>query len=145
MIIENFGSVCSGGRYDNLAENYIDKKLPGVGISIGLTRLFYKLQELNLIKADKKSISDVLIIPMIEDLSIPIKVANVLRNNGINTEIYLNNKKLKAKFKYADKLEIPYVIVIGEDEIERRVIKLKDMKTGEEKEINLDNLNELKL
>ena len=145
MIIENFGSVCSGGRYDNLAENYIDKKLPGVGISIGLTRLFYKLQELNLIKADKKSISDVLIIPMVEDLKIPIEVANVLRNNGINTEIYLNNKKLKAKFKYADKLEIPYVIVIGEDEIEKRVIKLKDMKTGEEKEINLDNLDELKL
>ena len=145
MIIENFGSVCSGGRYDNLAENYIDKKLPGVGISIGLTRLFYKLQELNLIKADKKSISDVLIIPMVEDLKIPIEVANILRNEGINTEIYLNNKKLKAKFKYADKLEIPYVIVIGEDEIERRVIKLKDMKTGEEKEINLDNLDELKL
>ena len=145
MITENFGSVCSGGRYDNLAENYIDKKLPGVGISIGLTRLFYKLQELNLIKADKKSISDVLIIPMVEDLKIPIEVANILRNNGINTEIYLNNKKLKAKFKYADKLEIPYVIVIGEDEIEKRVIKLKDMKTGEEKEINLDNLDELKL
>ena len=145
MNTENFGSVCSGGRYDNLAENYIDKKLPGVGISIGLTRLFYKLQELNLIKADKKSISDVLIIPMVEDLKIPIEVANVLRNNGINTEIYLNNKKLKAKFKYADKLEIPYVIVIGEDEIEKRVIKLKDMKTGEEKEINLDNLDELKL
>ena len=145
MITENFGSVCSGGRYDNLAENYIDKKLPGVGISIGLTRLFYKLQELNLIKSDKKSISDVLIISMVEDLKIPIEVANVLRNNGINTEIYLNNKKLKAKFKYADKLEIPYVIVIGEDEIEKRVIKLKDMKTGEEKEINLDNLDELKL
>ena len=82
---------------------------------------------------------------MVEDLKIPIEVANVLRNNGINTEIYLNNKKLKAKFKYADKLEIPYVIVIGEDEIEKRVIKLKDMKTGEEKEINLDNLDELKL
>ena len=145
MITENFGSVCSGGRYDNLAENYIDKKLPGVGISIGLTRLFYKLQELDLIKANKKSISDVLIIPMVEDLKIPIEVANVLRNNGINTEIYLNNKKLKAKFKYADKLKIPYVIVIGEDEIEKRVIKLKDMKTGEEKEINLDNLDELKL
>ena len=145
MITENFGSVCSGGRYDNLAENYIDKKLPGVGISIGLTRLFYKLQELNLIKADKKSISDILIIPMVEDLKIAIEVANILRNEGINTEIYLNNKKLKAKFKYADKLEIPYVIVIGEDEVERRVIKLKDMKTGEEKEINLDNLNELKL
>ena len=138
------GSVCSGGRYENLAENYTDKKLPGVGISIGLTRLFYKLQELNLIKAEKKSISDVLIIPMVEDLSVPIKVANTLRSNGINTEIYLNNKKLKAKFKYADKLEIPYVVVIGEDEIEKQVVKLKDMKTGEEKEIPLNEIDSLK-
>lgn len=144
MIIENFGSVCSGGRYENLAENYTDKKLPGVGISIGLTRLFYKLQELNLIKAKKKSISDVLIIPMVEDFSIPLKVANTLRNNGVNTEIYLNNKKLKAKFKYADKLEIPYVIVIGEDEIEKQIVKLKDMKTGEEKEISLSEIDSFK-
>ena len=144
MIIENFGSVCSGGRYENLAENYTDKKLPGVGISIGLTRLFYKLQELNLIKAKKKSISDVLIIPMVEDLKLPIKVANTLRNNGVNTEIYLNNKKLKAKFKYADKLEIPYVIVIGEDEINKQIVKLKDMKTGEEKEISLSEIDSFK-
>ena len=138
------GSVCSGGRYENLAENYTDKKLPGVGISIGLTRLFYKLQELNLIKAKKKSISDILVIPMVEDLSVPIKVANTLRSNGVNTEIYLNNKKLKAKFKYADKLEIPYVIVIGEDEIEKQVVKLKNMKTGEEQEIEIDDINSLK-
>ena len=132
MNIENFGSVCSGGRYENLAEYYTDKKLPGVGISIGLTRLFYKLNELNLIKADKKSISDVLIIPMVEDLSVPIKIATTLRNNDVKTEIYLNNKKLKAKFKYADKLEIPYVIVIGEDEIKNNKLKLKNMETGNE-------------
>ena len=145
MNIENFGSVCSGGRYENLAEYYTDKKLPGVGVSIGLTRLFYKLNELNLIKAEKKSISDVLIIPMVEDLSVPINIATKLRNNGIKTEIYLNNKKLKAKFKYADKLEIPYVIVIGEDEIAKNKFKLKDMKTGEEKEINMNDINSLEL
>ena len=138
------GSVCSGGRYENLAENYTDKKLPGVGISIGLTRLFYKLSELDLIKAEKKSISDVLIIPMVEDLGLPIKVANTLRSNGINTEVYLNNKKLKAKFKYADKLEIPYVIVIGEDEIEKQVVKLKNMQTGEEQETKIDDIDSLK-
>ena len=132
------GSVCSGGRYENLAEYYIDKKLPGVGISIGLTRLFYKLNELNLIKASKKSISDILIIPMVQDLTVPINIATKLRNKGIKTEIYLNDKKLKAKFKYADKLEIPYVIVIGEDEIKNNIFKLKDMKTGEEKERNID-------
>ena len=145
MNIENFGSVCSGGRYENLAEYYTDKKLPGVGVSIGLTRLFYKLNELNLIKAEKKSISDVLIIPMVEDLSVPINLATKLRNNGIKTEIYLNNKKLKAKFKYADKLEIPYVIVVGEDEIAKNKFKLKDMKTGEEKEINMDDIDKIKL
>ena len=145
MNIENFGSVCSGGRYENLAEYYTDKKLPGVGVSIGLTRLFYKLNELNLIKAEKKSISDVLIIPMVEDLSVPINLATKLRNNGVKTEIYLNNKKLKAKFKYADKLEIPYVIVVGEDEIAKNKFKLKDMKTGEEKEINMDDIDKIKL
>lgn len=144
MTIESFGSVCSGGRYENLAEYYTDKKLPGVGISIGLTRLFYKLNELNLIKASKKSIADVLIIPMVEDLSIPIKIATKLRNNGVKTEIYLNNKKLKAKFKYADKLEIPYVIIIGENEIESNKIKLKDMITGEEREIDFDRIENLK-
>ena len=130
------GSVCSGGRYENLAEHYTDKKLPGVGISIGLTRLFYKLNELNLIKTEKESVSDVLIIPMVEDLKVPISVANTLRNKGVNTEIYLNDKKLKAKFKYADKLKIPYVIVIGEDEITNNEIKIKDMKTGEEEKID---------
>lgn len=144
MIIENFGSVCSGGRYENLAEYYTDKKLPGVGISIGLTRLFYKLNELNLIKASKKSIADVLIIPMVDDLSVPISLATKLRNNGVKTEIYLNNKKLKAKFKYADKLEIPYVIIVGEDEISSKKVKLKDMVTGEEREIAFEDIDNLK-
>ena len=132
------GSVCSGGRYENLADNYTDKKLPGVGISIGLTRLFYKLNELNLIKANKKSISDVLIIPMTEKLEIPIKLATDLRNLKVNTEIYLNDKKIKAKMKYANKLEIPFVIVIGDDEITSGKIKVKNMETGEEIECDID-------
>ena len=132
------GSICSGGRYENLAEYYTDKKLPGVGVSIGLTRLFYKLNELGLIKSTKKSISEVIIIPMIENLEEPIKLATELRNLGINTEIYSNNKKLKAKMKYADKLQIPYVIVIGEDEINTNKIKLKNMETGNEEVVELD-------
>ena len=132
------GSVCSGGRYENLAEYYTDKPLPGVGVSIGLTRLFYKLNELNIIKANKKSIADVLIIPIVEDLEEPIKLATKLRNSGINTEIYLNNKKLKAKFKYANKLKIPYVIVMGQDEIDAKEITLKNMETGEEKKLPID-------
>ena len=130
------GSICSGGRYENLAEYYTDKKLPGVGISIGLTRLFYKLNEMNLIKANKKAIADVLIIPMVDDLTIPIRIANKLRQEGTNTEVYLNNKKLKAKFKYADKLKIPYVIVIGEDEIKAQKYTLKNMETGEEQKVD---------
>ena len=139
------GSVCSGGRYENLAENYTDRKLPGVGVSIGLTRLFYKLNELNLIKADKKSISDVLIIPMTENKKAPLELATSLRNLGINTEIYLNNKKIKAKMKYADKLEIPYVIVIGDDEIANNTVKVKNMETGEEKttEFNAESIKKV--
>ena len=132
------GSVCSGGRYENLAEYYTNKKLPGVGVSIGLTRLFYKLNELGLIKATKKAISDIIIIPMLDDLTKPIKLATELRNLGINIEIYSNQKKLKAKMKYADKLQIPYVIIIGEDEINSNEIKLKNMETGEEEILELD-------
>ena len=139
------GSVCSGGRYENLAGYYTDKKLPGVGVSIGLTRLFYKLNELNLIKANKKSVSDVLIIPMCEDLSKPIELATKLRSEGINTEIYLNDKKLKAKFKYADKLEIPKVIIIGEDELKENKVKIKNMKTGEEELVDFDEKIHIKL
>ena len=132
------GSVCSGGRYENLAEYYTDKKLPGVGVSIGLTRLFYKLNELKLVEAKQKSISKVLVIPMLENLEMPIKLATMLRSKGINTEVFLNNKKLKAKMKYANKLEIPYVIVIGDDEISSGKIKVKNMETGEEVQCDID-------
>lgn len=135
---KELGSVCSGGRYENLAEYYTDKKLPGVGISIGLTRLFYKLNELQLIKSDKYSMSDILIIPMTEDMTKSIELASDLRKEGINTEVYLNDKKLKAKFKYADKLKIPYVVVIGEDEISSNTVKIKNMETGEETPTELD-------
>ena len=135
---KELGSVCSGGRYENLAEYYTDKKLPGVGISIGLTRLFYKLNELQLIKTDKYSMSDILIIPMTEDMTKSIELASDLRKEGINTEVYLNDKKIKAKFKYADKLKIPYVAVIGEDEISSNTVKVKNMETGEETPTELD-------
>lgn len=131
------GSICSGGRYENLAEYYTDKKLPGVGISIGLTRLFYKLNELELIQAEKHSMADILIVPMTENMDKPIELARELRKLDIHTEVYLNDKKLKAKMKYADKLKIPYVLVIGEDEINSNQVKVKNMKTGEETQVNL--------
>ena len=126
------GSVCSGGRYDNLAEYYTDKKLPGVGISIGLSRLFFQLIDNNIISVSKKSTADVLVLSMSDDMTVATKVATKFRNAGINTEIYLEDKKIKAKFKYADKLKIQNVVVIGEDEIKNDVVTLKDMNKGEQ-------------
>lgn len=134
------GSVCSGGRYDNLAEYYTDKKLPGVGISIGLTRLFYKLNELQAMKENKKSIAKVLVVSMVEDKSKAVEVGAVLRKENIETEVYLEDKKIKAKFKYADKLSIPYVIVIGEEEIANNTVTLKNMETGEQETITIEEV-----
>lgn len=128
----SLGSVCSGGRYENLAEYYTDKKLPGVGISIGLTRLFYQLNEIKLIEAKKKSIADVLIISMTNNFEYAAKVANKFRNKGKNVQIYYEDKKIKNKFKYADKLQIPYTIVIGEDEEKLNTYTIKNMITGEQ-------------
>ena len=136
------GSVCSGGRYENLAEYYTNKKLPGVGISIGLTRLFYILNEYQLMKEDvRKSISDIVIIPMLEDLSYPIEVATNLRNKGINVEIYLENKNMKKKMNYANKQNVPYAIIIGEDELNTNTVTLKNMITGEQKNISIDEVS----
>ena len=126
------GSVCSGGRYDNLAEYYTDKKLPGVGISIGLTRLFFQLTDKKIIEAGDKSISEVMIISMMEDFTKSIEIATMLRNAGISTQIYTNNAKIKNQFKYASRLNIPYVIVIGEDEVKQNKVTIKDMTTGEQ-------------
>ena len=134
------GSVCSGGRYDNLAEYYTDKKLPGVGISIGLTRLFYKLNELQAMKENKKSIAKVLVVSMVEDKSKAVEVGAILRKENIETEVYLEDKKIKAKFKYADKLSIPYVIVIGEEEIANNTVTLKNMGTGEQETITIEEV-----
>ena len=133
------GSVCSGGRYDNLAEYYTDKKLPGVGISIGLSRLFFQLTYNKIIEANKKSTADVLVISMVDDMSVAAKTANQLRLNGINTQIYLEQAKIKNQFKYANRLEIPYVVVIGEDEVNNGTISLKDMVTGEQEILKIED------
>ena len=127
------GSICSGGRYDNLAEYYTDKKLPGVGISIGLTRLFFVLEDQgylnnNLITAP----ADVLILPMTDDLSHAISLATQMRSDGIRVMIHSENKKFKAKISYADKLSIPYVVFIGEDEIANGKVTVKDLDTGDQ-------------
>ena len=127
------GSVCSGGRYDNLAEYYTDKKLPGVGISIGLTRLFYVLGEQGMLNPELPTApADVLILPMTDDLSAAISFATLLRENGIRAQLHCEQKKFKQKISYADKLNIPYVIFLGEDEINAGVVACKDMATGEQ-------------
>ena len=131
------GSVCSGGRYDNLAEFYTDKQLPGVGISIGLTRLFYVLGEQGMLNPELLTApADVLILPMTEDLSPAIALATQLRQAGIRTQLHCEQKKFKAKMSYADKLSIPYVIFLGEDEINAGVVACKDMKSGEQTKLN---------
>ena len=125
--------VLSGGRYDNLAEYYTDKKLPGVGISIGLTRLFYVLNEQGMLSDETVSApADALVIPMAEDLGYAIAAATALRDAGVRTQLYCEQKKFKAKMSYADKLGIPYVILIGEDEIAENVVAVKNMTTGEQ-------------
>ena len=136
------GSVCSGGRYDNLAEFYTDRKLPGVGVSIGLTRLFYKLNELNAIEANKKSMAKLLVLPMTENIEKVIEIGSAIREAEIPTEIYLEDKKIKAKFKYADRLQIPYVAVIGDDEIVNGKIALKDMQTGVQENLTIQEVIE---
>ena len=127
------GSVCSGGRYDNLAEYYTDKQLPGVGISIGLTRLFYVLGEQGMLNdALPTAPADVLVIPMTEDLSAAVALATQLRGAGVRTQLYTEQKKFKAKMNYADKLGIPYVVFLGEDEIRDGIVACKDMESGEQ-------------
>ena len=134
------GSVCSGGRYDNLAEYYTDKQLPGVGISIGLTRLFYVLGEQGMLNPELPTApADVLILPMTEDLAPAIALATQLRQSGIRTQLQCEDKKFKAKMNYADKLSIPYVIFLGEDEIASGVVACKDMQTGEQTKLNRED------
>ena len=127
------GSVCSGGRYDNLAEYYTDKQLPGVGISIGLTRLFYVLNEQGLLSDEIVTAPcDALVIPMTEDAGFAISAATALRAGGVRTQLYGEKKKFKAKMSYADKLKVPFVVLVGEDEINEGVLSVKNMQAGEQ-------------
>jgi len=126
------GSVCSGGRYDNLAEYYIDKPLPGVGISIGLTRLFYVLGEQGMLSEEATAPADVLVLPMTADPGEAIRLSTTLRQAGIRTQLYTEQKKFKQKMSYADKLAIPFVVFLGEDEIAQGKCSLKDMQSGEQ-------------
>ena len=133
------GSVCSGGRYDNLAEYYTDRQLPGVGISIGLTRLFYVLGEQGLLNPSLPTApADVLILPMTQDLTPAIQLATRLRGAGVRTQLYTEQKKFKAKMNYADKLGVPYGVFLGDDEIAAGLVACKDMTSGEQTKLPFD-------
>lgn len=134
------GSVCSGGRYDNLAEYYTDRQLPGVGISIGLTRLFYVLGEQGLLNPQLPTApADVLILPMTQDLTPAIRLATRLRSAGVRTQLYTEQKKFKAKMNYADKLGVPYVVFLGDDEIAAGQVACKDMTSGEQTKLSFED------
>ena len=134
---KDLGSVCSGGRYDNLAEYYTDRKMPGVGVSIGLSRLFFLLTDNKIISAEGQGVSDVLIISMTEDYDVCADIATKLREKGLNAQLNIEKQKLGKKFKYADKINAKYVITIGEDENKNNVVTLKNMNTGNQQTIEL--------
>ena len=134
------GSVCSGGRYDNLADYYTKEKLPGVGISIGLTRLFYQLREANIISNESSSLTQLLILPLNTDIDYSIKLATELRKNNIISEVYFDEVKMNKKMNYADKLGIPLVLFIGDEEIQSGILTLKDMKSGEQFKLTLQQI-----
>ncbi|HWT16992.1 MAG TPA: histidine--tRNA ligase [Patescibacteria group bacterium] len=121
------GSICSGGRYENLASHYTKSKLPGVGISIGLTRLFWQLREAGLIGTAQSSVQAMVALMNESDLPRYIELANQLRAAGINTEVQLEPKKLGKQFQYASKAGIRFVLVLGEDEMAKGTVSVKDM------------------
>lgn len=135
----DIGSVCSGGRYDNLAEYYTQNKLPGVGISIGLTRLFYQLKEAGILGEEQAStLSQVLIIPMDDTVEYGISVGNRFREKGIIAQLHLDKAKVGKKLAYADKMGIPYAVLLGSEERENGRVSLKNLKTGSQDTLTVD-------
>lgn len=137
---EEWGSICSGGRYENLAENYTDRKYPGVGMSIGLSRLFDFLRGANMLRIGAVTPADVLIVPMANDTRYALKVATMLRNAGVKTEVYFADTKFKNKMTYANKIKVPYVLILGEDEEKNTAVSLKNMVTGDQQTVVLGDL-----
>ncbi len=141
---QDWGSICSGGRYENLAGYYTDRKLPGVGMSIGLTRFFDLLRNQNLIQAKKSTSADVLVLPMDEGaVSYGLKLAHELRMQGVNVQTYAADGKFKNKMVYANKIGVPFVMVLGEDEVLTQTVTLKNMQTGEQEKCSVSDLTVL--
>jgi histidyl-tRNA synthetase len=134
------GSVCSGGRYENLASHYTKSRLPGVGISIGATRLFWQLREAGIVSTAESSVE--VMVGLVDDGRLPdsLDIARRLRAAGINAEVQLEAKKLAKQFQYADRAGIRFVILFGDEEAERGVVKVKDLKTQEQFELARDQM-----
>ena len=137
---KSLGSVCSGGRYDDLTGYYTKQKMPGIGISIGLTRLFSQLKAAELITPQSNTTVKVLVAPLGVDLKYPLEIADTLRAAGIATEVYYQDKAMKHKMKYANKMAIPYVAIIGEDEVRDGKVTVKNMTTGEQTTVNANEI-----
>lgn len=139
---ESIGSVCSGGRYENLASNFTKQNLPGVGMSIGLTRLFYQFQELGLVEEEKSSKIDYLILPMDKEYHFyAIDVLHKLKGQGKKADIFLEDGKFKKKINYADKVNAKYAVIIGEEEASKNEVSIKNMETGEQFNKNIEDLD----
>lgn len=134
------GSVCSGGRFDDLASNFTSMKMPGVGISIGLTRLFFQLRDAEIIRPKTKSLSRVMVIPMKDCMEDGVRTVNKIRESGVPAQIYLEEDRMGKKFGYADKLGIPYVIILGENEIQTKTYALKDMESGDQESLSFEEV-----
>ncbi|WP_058990780.1 histidine--tRNA ligase [Anaerococcus rubeinfantis] len=139
---ESIGSVCSGGRYENLAGNFSKQNLPGVGLSIGLTRLFYQFQELGLVEKYRKKFTDCLVIPMDEKLNFyAIEIANNLKNQGYKVDIYLEDGKFKKKINYANKIGVKKVLIIGQEEFDNKMVSVKNMEDGKQVSVKIDEIS----
>lgn len=138
----NLGAIGGGGRYDNLCKNFLDKKLQGVGMSIGITRLFDILKSENLLKDEGQSFVTVGIITFEETLNYGLQIMASLREKGIRAEILNETKSFKAKMKEANKRQIEFVLILGEDEVKEQLFTLKNMTTGEQEKLNLEGIIE---
>ena len=141
---ESIGSVCSGGRYDNLSSNFSNENFPGVGISIGLTRLFYQLSQADLIHFSEDKFIQALILPMSEeDSDFAVTILNKLRGEGVTCQLYTEKGKMKKKFSYADKLNAAYAIIIGESERKKGKLSVKNLATGDQSIYTVEEVLEL--
>ncbi len=133
------GSICSGGRYDNLTGYYTKQRMPGIGISIGLTRLFSQLKEEGIIKPERRTLVEALVVPMGKDqMEAALKTAAALRDAGIRTDVFYQEKGMKQKMKYASRLGIPYVVLIGEEEANNGTVSVKNMDEGRQVTVSLN-------